>query len=121
MHRSNNTKLLTQYDVILKLKNHGIDRAAFRRALEAVRNHIRVIRRSTFYTKKIETIHTVAIIQKDKVMSKLIYLLGVVLSALSFKGTTDANGSRFISQTNNQTTSAVYQLRTPEYLKSESN
>lgn len=54
-------------------------------------------------------------------MSKLIYLLGALLSALSIKGTPDADASQSISQSSNRTTIAVYNLRTPEYLKNESN
>lgn len=52
-------------------------------------------------------------------MSKLIYLLGALLSALSIKGTPDAHASQSISQSNDQSVNAVYHLRTPEYLKNQ--
>ena len=54
-------------------------------------------------------------------MNKIIYLIGVLLSAFSTKPIAGTHVLPGLSQSNNKIAANVYCLRTPEYLKNESN
>jgi len=54
-------------------------------------------------------------------MNKFFYLIGVMLSALSTKPMAGTHVRPDLSQPNNKIASNVYSLRTPEYLKNETN
>jgi hypothetical protein len=58
---------------------------------------------------------------REALMNKIIYLIGVMLSALSTKPMAGTHVHPDLSQPNNKIASNVYCLRTPEYLKNESN
>jgi hypothetical protein len=54
-------------------------------------------------------------------MNKIFYLMGLMLSALSTKPIAGTHVLPGLVQSNNKITTSVYCLRTPEYLKNESN
>jgi hypothetical protein len=54
-------------------------------------------------------------------MNKIIYLISVLLSALSAKAVTTTHATPSLTEYSKKTSSNVYSLRTPEYLKKESN